>query len=139
MTPNEAVHATPLFDAVPIQSRDVRTSGGVQLAHPALLDTLHLGEQVYVFGVYHVSGVGHQKHPKRGLLRSDTLSPSELHVLRDDGTETGSLLAQLLMDARDARRRVLDEILGTPSLDGLDEQGDLPIEPDDDPDGPEAS
>lgn len=106
----------PLFEGEAIRSRDLKVNGKSEI-HPALYDALALGDEIVCIGTFRVSGIGHKESDKRGLLRIETLTAVELLVLDEDSVDA----ADVLHRARATRKKQLDELMGTPGLDGLDE------------------
>lgn len=112
-----ADHDAPLFDGQTIRSRDLKINGKAEI-HPALYDALALGDEVVCIGTFRVSGIGHKESDKRGLLRIETLTAVEILVLDDDAVGGTDVLHK----ARVQRKKELDELMGTPGLDGLDDE-----------------
>lgn len=97
-------------DVLEVRSRVVGRVGDARLDAP-----LAPGAEVVVVSVGFVKSVGHEQ-TDAGLVRVQRLAVSEGFVLVDE-TDAADLIHKLRAD----RRRALDDLLGTPPLDGLEE------------------
>ena len=73
------------------------------------------GDKLVVVAECYVAGVGHQLKEK-GLVRVQALKVSDGFALRDE-TDADDLIHRLRAD----RKRELDELLGTPPIEGLED------------------